>query len=122
MGPRRSIRKKARPSPYTTKKVGSNANKENGPLVKRHKTPVPDTGEDSPMDVNEIVLPPSQALPIPAETSNSPTPDAELTPRLVARPTNERVDITRAHSTYEDLTDVESDGEYSVALLPSNSH
>ena len=122
MGPRRSTRKKARPSPYTAKKVGSDADKENGPLIKHRKNPVPDAGEDSPMDVDEILLPPSQALPIPAETGNPPTPAAEFTPELVARPTDERVVIARAHSTYEDLTDVESDGEYSVVLLPSNRH
>jgi hypothetical protein len=98
--------------------VDLNADKENEPLVKRRKMPVPDAGEDSPMDVDDIVLPSGQALPIPADTSNSPTPAAELTPRLVARPTDERVVIARPHSTYEDLTDVESDSEYSVTLLP----
>ena len=121
MGPHRSTRKKTRAGPYTTGRVDSNADKENGSLVKRRKIPVPDAGEDSPMDVDETVLPPSQALAIPAETGNSPTPAAELTPGLVAWPTDERVVIARAHSTYDDLTDVESDGEYS-ALFPSNSH
>jgi hypothetical protein len=119
MGPRRSNRNKDRAVPYTTRRVGSKANKENEPLVKHRKIPVPDAGEDSPMDVDEIVLPPSQALSIPAETGNSPTPAAELTPRLVARPTDDRVVIARPHSTYEDLTDLESNGEYSLALLPS---
>jgi hypothetical protein len=118
MPPRRSSRKKARPSPYTTDKVGSNADKENGSLVNHHEIPVPNAGENSAMEVDDV-LAPSQALPVPAETSGSPTPTAGLIPTLVTRPTNERIAIARPHSTLEDLTDIESDGEHSAALLPS---
>jgi hypothetical protein len=115
MGPRRSTRKKARPSPYITKKVGSNVDKENDPLVNHHEIPVPDAGRTCPMDVDEVGLPPSQALPVPAETG-------ELTPRLATRPTDGGIVIARVHSTYDDLTDVESNGECSAISLPSYDH
>jgi hypothetical protein len=116
--PRRSSRKKARPRPYTTDKVRSTADKENDSLVNHHEISACNIGETSPMEVDDVVQPPSQALPVPAETGNiSPTPTTGLNPRLVTRPTDERIAI--AHPTYDDLTDVESDGEH---LLPSPSY
>ena len=104
----RSSRSTKKTRSSTTAIATSHPDKENDPPVVNHDITMPEDGENSSMAVDEAV--PASASH--AEAGSIPTSAARLTvPRPVPRPLNA---ITR--SDYDDLTDIESDGENSTTI------